>query len=154
MLRTQIEPIMSLRDEMMPLLLQHHGKLGLFKNIMPLEPFWAVYAEAEAKGQFFNMTVRDANRLVAYWWSFVNPAMHYASTIVSHMDIWNVIPEYDGTVVPLVLMRAVERELATRNVAVAYAGSKIHRPCERLYESFGYSPIETTWAKPLKGTAS
>lgn len=125
----------------------HYEKLALDKDHVPLDPQWEVYFQREERGELLFMPLRDRGRMVGYWIAFIAPGLHYKTCLTAQMDIWNVLPEYERTRAPLVLMNAVEAEYKRRGVMRTFAGEKMHRPCGKLYERFGYRPVEVHYSK-------
>lgn len=146
MITAQTEPWSKAVGEMRVLFPLHWQKLSLNKDI-PLDPNYAAYAAHEQAGRLLCVALRDQGRLIGYWVSVIAPGLHYQSTLTAIMDMWYVLPEYESGTASLSLMRAVEKEYTRRNVARAFAGEKNHLPCGRLYEAFGYRPIETIYSK-------
>lgn len=122
-------------------------KLGRSPASMPLAPRWADYAKLERVGALFMVALRDGARLVGYWVMMCEPGLHYAKTLSAKMDMWELAPGYRGGAAPLILARAVEMELYSREIKIAYFGEKLHAPAGRLYSALGFTPIEQYWAK-------
>lgn len=127
----------------------HWDKLALDKDRSPLAPDYRAYSELEATGKLGLIVLRDQGKLVGYWAAIIGPGLHYSETLTAQMDMWNLLPGYEGGAAPLVLMRAVERFYRQRGVQRSFAGEKLHRPCGRLYEAFGYRPVEVHYSKWL-----
>lgn len=147
MMTAQVEPFMRRRDELRPLLDLHWEKLAESRDSVALDPRYDVYAALEEAGELLLVTLRDRGRIVGYWIAVISPGLHYRTCLTATMDIWNILPEYEGGVAAMVLMRAVEKEYRRRGVMRAFAGEKIRRPCGRLYQAFGYAPVEMHYSK-------
>lgn len=142
-----VESFTQRLPELKPLLDIHWRKLALNQDTVPLDPQYGVYIAREARGEVCFITVRDAGKLIGYWISFIAPGLHYQTCLTAQMDIWNVLPEYERSRAPVVLMKAVEAEYIRRGVNRAFAGEKLHKPCGRLYEAFGYTAVETHYSR-------
>lgn len=149
MLTAQVESFIEGLDELRPLLDIHYRKLALNQDEVSLNPQYEVYFDKEIKGELLYITLRTAGRLVGYWIAFIAPGLHYRTCLTAHMDIWNILPECEGGMAPLILMRAVEREYIRRGVNRSFIGEKLHRPSGRLVRAFGYEPVETHYSKWL-----
>lgn len=133
--------------ELRELIAGHWEKLALDKDMVPLAPQWEEYFAREEDGRLLFMPLRDRGRMVGYWIAFIAPGLHYKTCLTATMDIWNVLPEYERTRAPLVLMDAVEKEYRRRGVMRSFVGEKLHRPCGKLYRKFGYEPVETYYSR-------
>lgn len=149
MLTAAVESFTRQRHELERLFPAHWDKLALDKGAVPLDPQYNEYARREMNGELMTIALRDAGRLVGYWVAVIAPGLHYRTCLTAMMDMWFVLPEYESGVAVLILMRAVEREYKRRGVMRSFVGEKIHRPCGRLYEAFGYEPVETHYSKMI-----
>lgn len=147
MITAHVEPLHQTLEELKPILPVHWEKLALNKDKVPLDPQYEVYLERERRGECVFIALRDLGRLIGYWVAFVAPGLHYQTCLTGTMDIWNVLPEYERTTAPIILMKAVEREYKRRGINRSFVGEKLHRPCGRLYEAFGYEKCEMTYTK-------
>lgn len=147
MMTAQVESFTARLEELKPLLERHWEKLAEDRDSVVLAPRYEVYEALEAAGELMLVTLRDRGRLVGYWIATVGPGLHYGNCLTATMDVWNILPEYENGMAAMILMRAVEKEYRRRGVARAFAGEKIRRPCGRLYELFGYRPVETHYSK-------
>jgi|TARA_R100000656_G_scaffold95374_1_gene69230 hypothetical protein len=150
MLTAAPESFMSCQLELAILFPEHWKKLALDREIIPLDPNYEVYGALEERGELLLIALRDAGKLVGYWSAHVGAGLHYQSTLTATMDMWFVSEEYEKTTASLTLMRSVEKEYNRRGVKKAIAGEKIHKPCGRLYEAFGYKPAEVQYTKLME----
>lgn len=142
MLTAQIESFEACLDELRPMLPEHHKELGLFQEKMPLDPNFPVYFAHEQAGSLLFVTVRDAGALVGYWISFIQPGLHYQSTLTNQMDIYWVHPDHRGQKAGFMLADLVKAECIRRGVKIWYAGSKNHKPSEWFFERLGFEHCE------------
>ena len=150
-LAAQVENFTRGLGELQQLWPIHWEKLALDKDKVALDPDMSEYLRRDAAGILLYIALRDDKALVGYWISFITPGLHYKTCLSSTMDIWNVLPAYEKGMAPVVLMKRVEIELARRKVQRSFVGEKLHRPCGRLYEMFGYKPIERFWSRLIIG---
>jgi N-acetylglutamate synthase-like GNAT family acetyltransferase len=151
MITACVESFLTLLPEMKPLLAKHYDALSLHKaKGFPLDPQYFAYAQDEAEGRLFIMALRRDGRLIGYWVAFVSPGRHYQTCLTSIMDIWYVDPEHMAGKAPLILVKAVERELRRRGVNLWFAGEKLHLSCGRFFEKLGFEKVEATYAKWLE----
>lgn len=149
MITAGVESFAERLGELKPLLPEHWEKLALDQDRFPLDPQYEIYLAREAQGELMFVALRDTGRLIGYWIAFIAPGLHYRTCLTATMDIWNVLPEYRNGVASMILMRAVEREYMRRSVQRSFVGEKIHRPCGRLFQAFGYTPVETHYSKTI-----
>lgn len=143
MITAQIESFESRLDELKPMLPAHHAELGLFQDKMPLDPDYPTYFRAERAGELLFVTVRESGALVGYWISFIQPGLHYKTTLTNKMDIYWVHPDHRGHKAGFMLADLVKSESARRGVKIWYAGSKNHKPSEWFFKRLGFEPCET-----------
>lgn len=148
MITAQVESVRGVLEEIKPLLAKHYDKLSLHQGRFALEPIWQAYLDEEARGENVVVTLRRDGALVGYWIAVVRPGRHYASCLTAGMDIWFVDPSVGGKG-PLVLARAVEKELRRRGVRQWLAVSKLHRDSGPFLQRLGFEPIEVVHSKWL-----
>lgn len=149
MITAQPERLADCLEEWKRLTPGHYAALSLHKGRFPLAPQYAVYLDRERRGEMVFMALRCQGALVGYWITFVAPGLHYETCLTGIMDIWWIEPEHMAGAAPLILGRAVEREMVRRGVKLWFAGEKLHKPCGRLYTALGMEPVETFYSKWL-----
>lgn len=151
MITAQVEGFRDRLEELKPLLPAHYDLLSVHKEKgFPLRPQYANYFAREAAGVLLFVTLRKDGLLIGYWIGNIAPGEHYETCLTSIMDIWNILPEFMPTIAPKILFDAVHREMKRRGVNLSFMGEKLHRPCGRLFELYGYKPMEKTYAKWLE----
>lgn len=151
MITAQAELLRDSLPEIIPLLSTHYDQLSLHQGKFPLQPQYQVYLDRESRGELMLVTLRRDGALVGYWISFVAPGLHYETCLTGTMDIWFIHPDHRIGKAPLILIKAVEKELRRRGVNLWFAGEKLHDPCGRLFEFVGMKKVETYYAKWLEG---
>lgn len=136
-------------DEVEPILALHWQELALDKDkhAARLDPQWAIYKARHAAGELMTVVLREAGRLVGYFWGFVAPGLHYGSCLTLTCDIFYVLPEWRKGNAGLKLFRAVEVEAKRRGVQRMFMGSKLHKDSSRLFKALGYEPVEVYHSK-------
>ena len=150
MITAEVELIRDILPELKPLLHKHYDALSNHKGRFPLDPQYHEYIADEYAGKIFAMVLRREGRIIGYWIATVAPGRHYETCLTSIMDIWFVDPDHMAGKAPLILIKAVERELRRRSVNLWFAGEKLHKPCGRLFEKLGFEKVEATYAKWLE----
>ena len=74
----------NLRD----LLLEHYEELAVTKEDCPLDPDFGRFVELAALGLFRTWTARDGGTLVGYIGWFIQPHLHYRSTLHAVEDLF------------------------------------------------------------------
>lgn len=147
MLSAQVETVAGVLDEIRPLFADHFDELALDKDKAPLDPQYDLYLAREARGEALVVTLREAGELVGYFIGFVAPGLHYRRTLTFIMDIFWVRRDHRNRSGGLRLMRRLMAELKRRGVQRAFLGSKLHRDSGRLFEAFGFRPVETFYSR-------
>lgn len=148
MITAQAENWADVKDEMLPLLPSHWEELALNKDKVPLAPQFDLYDRHDACGALMIVTLRDAGKLVGYFWGIVAPHLHYKTCLTLTMDIYWVHPSVRGKGLPGVkLLRKVEAEAKRRGVQRLYFGSKLHKDSSRLFQFMKMDPVEVYYSK-------
>jgi L-amino acid N-acyltransferase YncA len=116
------------------------------KDEARLAPMWAIYDQRDAAGELLLVTLRETGRLVGYFLGFITPGLHYRHCLTFQMDIYWVHPSVRGRFGGKRLVRAVIAECRRRGVKRMFAGEKLHKPSGRLFEAFGFRPVETHYS--------
>ena len=146
MITAQVESFTEQETELRGLIDRHYEELSLHKGRYPLSPQWHVYREREQRDELVFVTLRRDGQMIGYWITFVTPGLHYSTCLTAIMDIWFVSPDHVRGKAPLVLARAVKRELTRRGVNLWFAGSKNHKPCGPFLERLGFEEVETYYS--------
>lgn len=125
----------------------HWRELAIDQEKVPLDVNWHWYAQMQAAGKLFVVTLRDEGSIVGYFVGIVDTNPHYQHTLILKMDIFWTHPSIRGGTAGLRLFRAVEREARRRGIKRMYMGSKLHKDSGRLFEAMGYMPTETYYSK-------
>ena len=83
------EPVLMVKPEMEPMLIDHYEELTLHKDKIKLAPDWELYDKMEKTNNFYLLTARDSENksLLGYSAWFVKPHIHYKETIVAANDV-------------------------------------------------------------------
>lgn len=147
MMTAQVESFRKTLPEIIPLLDLHYDQLSLHKGRHELKPRYDIYLAREDAGELMLVTLRRYGCIVGYWITFIAPGLHYQTCLTGQMDIWFIHPAHRVGKAPLILIKAVEKELARRGVHLWFAGEKLHDPCGRLFEMVGMKKVESYYAK-------
>lgn len=153
MITVQIDSFEECIPELRPLFQVHHVELGLYKDLMPLDPEYGEYVRREQEGSLFLTTARRNGTLVAYYVAIIRPGFHYHSTLTGTADIYYVVPEMRGRGLALPLFRHVEQELRRRGAQIWYSGGKVHNPLGtfKLHKLLGFRPADMYCVKWIGG---
>jgi GNAT superfamily N-acetyltransferase len=159
-LTAQLETLASgLLEEVGPLLAEHHQRLGLFRERMPLDPNWTLYLAAEAMGELVIATLRDDGRLIGYYATFLRPgSLHYRRTPTAAQDVMWVGLEARRQGGGRMLLDLIEAEIARRcgpagalMIANSKIGSPDHDGLDALFRGRDYAPSDLYYAKWIGG---
>lgn len=155
MLTVQIDSFEHSIPELRELFRAHHIELGLFKDLMPLDPDYSEYVRRERDGSLFLTSARRNGNIVAYYVAQVRSGFHYRSTLTGTADIYYVVPEFRNKGLALPLFRHTEQELKRRGVQVWYSGGKVHNPLgtPELHRLLGFVPADLYHVKWIGGVA-
>lgn len=145
-MQTQVEDYLHVLPELAPLYLAHWEELALDKDRAPLSPRWDVYEHLARTGQLLVVTLRDHGRLVGYFIGFVQPALHYSTTLELTTDIWRVLPDVRGRFGGVRLFRAVKRAAVALGCHRMSVGTKLHKDADVLLRYLGLKPVETYYS--------
>jgi len=83
----QKELLITIKDELQLLLVDHYEELTLNKHKVKLNPDWNRYFELERQGKLHLFTLRDQTELVGYSVFFLDTHIHYKDLMVATNDI-------------------------------------------------------------------
>jgi hypothetical protein len=83
----QKELLITIKDELQLLLVDHYEELTLNKHQVKLNPDWDRYFELERQGKLHLFTLRDQTELVGYSVFFLDTHIHYKDLMVATNDI-------------------------------------------------------------------
>lgn len=149
--RYQIEPLWSLWDELLPLLVAHWREVAKYQDIQ-LDPDVEAYTAAEAAGMFVAFTARDWNdegRLVGYAGYFVRPNMHYRQSKQAVQDVIYIDPSYRLGFTGIKLIKYADEELAKMGVQVVMHHVKVKLNWGPVLERLGYTLSDLIYTKRL-----
>lgn len=151
-----IEGILSIAPELIPLLQAHYDELTLNKDSVQLDPDWVRYAAMEEAGKFFVFTARVDGVLVGYSAFFVDQHLHYSDLRVGHNDVLYVTPPMRraGVGLDLILYSEDQLELLEVQKIVWHVkfdkfvnGVRHQHDFRPLLHRLGYSDEETVVGK-------
>lgn len=148
MLTAQVESLTDGLAEIKPLLPRHYEELSLHKDRgVQLDPLYDRYLMKDAVGEVLYVTLRKQGELVGYFVGFIGPALHYASCVTLHSDIYYVVPEHRGDGGGAILFDAVRKEAKRRGARYWMSGDKehAHLHADRLHMMMGFQKIENVF---------
>lgn len=133
--------------EAVPLWEEHWKEVAGNKDKIFLEVDYARYEQLDYTGELFIAVGRSAGKIVAYWIGFIRGHMHYVDTLHAFNDIYYVATEFRKEGVGSQMFEYVEKELKRRGVKKILNGTKLSHNHAKLFESQGFTPVETVYAK-------
>lgn len=153
MLTYHVEAWGDFCTEAEPLWHQHWQEIALDQDVIPLVPDDAAYTALDQAGLLHVVTARVDGALVGYVVGILKPHLHYATTPHFHMDVLWLHPTWRKGLAGYRLLQALERTVQQRcqGPVKMLLGTKLHYDLSALYTRLGYTEIERTFAKVLKG---
>lgn len=155
-LRHGWEPMRKLLDEpnLADLLDQHWNELAVHRDAMPLDPDYQRFVALDEAGLFRVWTARDGKTLVGYLAWFIQPHLHYKSTLTAVEDLLLLSPPYRQGMAGVRMFTSSFDALKELGVKRIIVHSKVHFQADRggLDKLFGYMGFEHTdkvWSKML-----
>lgn len=144
------EPWSQIRQEIYPLWVEHHAAIAdpEDKDRVELSPDWDRYDREAAAGTLHITAAREAGRLVGYVFVFVQPGLHYSTTLFGHWDLYWVSPGSRGHWVGVRLFEAVKKALKARGVVEMTNRRKIWHDTGPIFRRTGWHDTEiasTIW---------
>lgn len=126
---------------------RHWLELAKDQEVIKLNVDHARYEAAQAAGQLFIAVGRAEGVVVAYWIGIINTHLHYKDVLHCFNDIYFVEKEFRKGGAGTILFQFVESQLKKRGVKKITNACKLSHDHGPLFESLGFSAIETTYTK-------
>ena len=112
-LKFQCEPVLTVKPEMEPMLIDHYQELTMHKDKIKLAPDWELYDKMEKSNNFYLLTARDndTNELLGYSAWFVKPHIHYKETVVASNDVLFLRKDQRSGMTGIKLIKYSEQEM-------------------------------------------
>lgn len=140
------------------LLVEHWVEVAMDRDIIPLAVDWDRYRLFEKTEAFKTLAMRKDGVLVGYSAWFINPHLHYKTTLFALNDVIYLDPAYRRGLAGARLVREAENALAALGAVKAIYHTKLHVQLGKragtlgdLLLALGYKHIENTYAKLLRG---
>lgn len=142
MITYQEETYEYLKEEIIPLLVEHWKEIGTFdKANIKLKPNWAWY-KALSDGDFLYVTtVRKDTELIGYCVCIVAPHIHYSDIMVAENDILFLRKKYRKGLIGYKLLRYTISRLKQK-VQLITIGTKIKYNFSSVLTKLGFKLTE------------
>ena len=136
----------------------HWQEVALDQDRVPLAPDWTKYRHLERAGVLKAIGAWDRGRLVGYDAFFVQPTMHYSTSLWAVNDILYLDPDHRKGLAGARLIRAsegllkeigVEKVLYHTKLHVHYGHGKARGTVGDLLSALGYKHVENVYAKMI-----
>lgn len=136
------------------LLKEHWHDLGVHKEAMRLDPDWQRYRALEEAGIYHAWTARDGKALAGYVGWFVQPHLHYKSTLTAADDLYLLSAAYRRGTAGLRMLSSSIEALKKLGVQRVIVHSKVHFEAERgglgpLFRRLGFEHMDEFWSRML-----
>lgn len=142
-----IESFTACEPEIKTLIDDHYQELALNKDKVPLDPRWDIYEGAEKLGSLHFIAIRNEDSMIGYAIGFIEPELHYKTTLGYTMDILYISMKYRGKGLGNKLMTFLEENLKARGVKRVFLGSKCHKDIGTLFIHHKYNLVEMYYSK-------
>lgn len=148
MITFQIESIVDIQDEILPLLHKHKDEVAVY-DFFQLDVEWDAYEAAEDTGKFVMFTAREEDGdlvgYVAYW---VSQSPHYRAEKYGVMDVIYLHEDYRHTGVATDMMEYAEKVMKSEyGITMLTIHMKVWAPFETLATSLDYDKMEYLYTK-------
>ena len=155
----QWETITSvMEDGFEDLMTLHWQEVALDQARVPLAPDWPKYRHLERAGVLRTVGARLGNRLVGYDVFFVQPTMHYSTSLWAVNDVLYLDPDHRRGMAGARLIKESEPLLRSLGVEKVLYHTKLHTQHGHgmargtvgdLLSKLGYKHVENVYAKML-----
>ena len=119
----------------------------MYKDKIALNPDYDKYLDMDNMGLIHTVTVRDDNKLVGYYISFIMPNMHYKDHTYALNDVLFLEESYRKTGTAVGLFTFTEECLKDMGVSVMAIHMKTALPFDSLCEYLNYDYAERLYMK-------
>jgi GNAT superfamily N-acetyltransferase len=143
----QVEKPSVVLPEMVPFFAAHWQEIAMNRDRVPLDVDYDKYLALGEAGRLHVVTVREDGKLVGYHVSFIEPHLHYKSTLFAHTDIYYLDPPKRKGSTGVKLFQFVEQSLKSIGVKVMTTSTKAHADISPIFERLGWTKRETVFTK-------
>lgn len=137
----QVEDWANCIDEMKELFPMHWNEVA--DKRIPLDVWYEAYDEM--RDQMHVVTVRDAGKLVGYFWAVVRPHLHYKQSLTAYTDIYFLHPLYRKGWNGFRLIKYAVASLKARGVQRIYIASKKKLDMSLIFERLNFTQSEVVY---------
>jgi hypothetical protein len=142
MITYQEETYEDLKEEIIPLLVEHWKEIGtLDKETVKLKPNWVWYKTLSDEGFLYVTTVRKDTELIGYCVCIIAPHIHYTDIMVAENDILFLKKEYRKGLVGYKLLRYTISNLK-KKVQLIIIGTKVKYNFSSILTKLGFELTE------------
>lgn len=145
---------LALEPNLSDLLKAHWAELAVHKDRMPLDPDFGRFQVLEDAGVLRVWTARDGKTLVGYMAWFIQPHIHYRSTLTATEDLFLLDPEYRRGLQGCRMFTTCFDALRDLGVKRVMVHSKVHFEADRgglgvLFRRMGFEHTDNVWSMML-----
>ena len=122
---------------------RQHAEMNTAGDLAPLNVNLDAYRALDAAGVMSFVALRADGALVGYNLSFVQPSLHFQTTLCAVQDGLYIVPEWRRGMGALRLLRATQRDLEARGVRRWLVNEVVGHPLGRMFKAYGFQPVET-----------
>lgn len=144
-----VEPWSRCWTEMSALWNEHWQEVALNRDVIPLDPDLAQYAELERTGALHVVVARDRGAIVGYHISIVRAHLHYRRSLSAFTDVYFLRSTHRKGLTGVRLIKAAEATLSARGVQKMFTGTKVSLDMSAIFERLGWTETERLFTKVL-----
>jgi len=147
----QRECLVSVKQEMKPLLEKHWSETEPNQDTIKLDPDWKEYATLDSCGILHIFTARNEGELVGYCVVMVSRSIHHKGHIFASTDVVYIKPEYRKSSAGSELIEFAEGYCKSSGSSLMTINMKTEFPFDKLLLRLGFDLIERVYHKCFLG---
>lgn len=149
-IRLEVVKLSDILEQIKPLLEAHYQEVAFSKDRIRFNPDYDKYLKLDEMGMLHCVCAFNGDSPVGYFFSFIQPNLHYQDHIYAANDVLYLDPSCRGRGVAESMFSFAEADLKKKGVSVITIHMKTHVPFDKLCEKLGYTYIERIYAKYIK----
>ncbi len=144
----QTESWRKIREEILPLTVQHWREMGLSGQELSLDE--EKYSRMDADGSLLVVTARSDGKLVGYFLNFLCRHPHY-EVLTAAMDVYFMLPEHRTGTNGSRLFQATENACREKGVGLMLATARMDRVngASRIFGKMGWQATRQVFEKRM-----
>jgi GNAT superfamily N-acetyltransferase len=133
--------------EIKPLLDLHYEEIANNKDVIKLNPDYAMYKKLCDAGVMRIITARDDSKLIGYCICLIKYHLHYKDSLTALNDIFYISKDYRKGLIGVKLFIKTEEILKKYGVQRVIMNTKMHHDVGAIFDRLGYKETERVFTK-------